>query len=291
MSKEKSSSSLGVLIILAGVAILLFNLNILKLSMFWGVVKLWPLLLVIAGLGILFKNVRYFSVVLWLGFIGVVIGYSYLNMDDKTWFFGDKVDLITYEEPAENIDFASMDFDVNIGSIKIKSHDLAQVVYSVPETDMQDASFNSGEDSELKIADMDSDVNFGIFQSREYKVTIPEEGSWAIEIDGGIIGVDMDLEAVPLNNVDIDFGIGDIELHVNEASEGLFKLNLGIGDVKLYIPKSIGVKVFSDSGLTSVDVPNYFSKSDDVYTSDNYETADHQIDIKLDIGIGSFEIK
>lgn len=290
MRKEKSSSNFGVLIILIGIGVLLYNLDILKITMFWGIVKLWPLLLIVAGLSIIFKRVRYLSVVLWLLFIGVVIGYSYIYIDEMSWSFGPDIPSISYASDAVGIEEAFMNLDLSTGSVIVKSQPDTTLMYSIPEKGIDVAEFTqTGTFGELEIkADNKSSLN--VFQSKNFEVVLPEGSDWSFEIDGGVLALEMDLTSLKTTGGNIDLGIGALELIFGDEATGYYEIDLGVGDILITIPDKIGVKLIKDSGVASIDTPNY-TKNDGIYYSKNYEDAENKIEINLDIGVGNFEIK
>lgn len=286
MSREKNGSSLGVMIIIIGIIILLYNLNILKVTMFWGIVRLWPLLFVVIGLNIILKKVRYMSVITWLLFFGVVIGYSYLYIDEMTWFFGDNMPLESYMTDSVDLDDGHMELEMATGKIVVNSHNQNYIAYEIPEMHMEKANFNDATDRLTLRSEMQ---NFA-FQSSAYYVDVPEQSPWFIDIDGGVLTVELDLADASVTGGKIDYGVGDLDIILPELSDGLLTVNLGIGDVTIDIPENLGVKIISQGGLVSFDT-KLEEVSEDVYESSNYNSAEHQLEIQIDVGIGSIEIK
>ncbi|MBN2796146.1 MAG: hypothetical protein JXR88_12115 [Clostridia bacterium] len=287
MSKEKNASSIGVLIILIGIVILLYNLDILKVTMFWGIVRLWPLLFIVIGLNIIFKKIRYMNVITWLAFFGIVIGYSYLNMDDMTWYFGDDIPVVTFEEAATEIEDGSITFDMSAGSISLESHNQTNVIYEIPESHMEKHSYDDATETLTLRSNHD---NFGFFQSSRYNVYLPEHSTWYIDVDGGVLSVDLKLEDLIVTGGKIDYGVGDLSLSLPESTDGLITIDVGIGDVLIDVPDDLGVKIISKGGLVSFE-SDFKEVSDKVYESLNYKDAKHQVEIQMDVGIGSIEIK
>lgn len=293
--KDKKASNFGVFIIIIGLAILLINLNILKISMFWGIVDLWPILLIIAGVSILFRKIKYVNAILWLIFIGVVIGYSYLNINDKSWAIGNDVEHIT-ESTVVNTSYGNgiIDLDINQGSFALDTDAIEEIKYTIPKTGVEaKVVTNTDEVNKLIIKD-DQNVDFvKTFQKRNYEVQLPNNVSWEAKIDGGVVSMDLDFSEVKLNDLDIDIGVGDLKLYLGEASEGTYNIDFGIGDVTIILPDNpkFGLRIISDSGLTSFSSPKDFDEKNNVYTSANYETAEMQMTIYIDVGIGSIEVK
>jgi hypothetical protein len=292
MSNKKSTSSIGVTIILIGVAILLVNFDILSLNMFWGITKLWPLVFIVIGLSILFKSVRYMGLVLWLIFIGAVISYSFINMDEKTWSFGQAVTLETYEETYKTLNIGNLDMKINTGNIDIKAQEKKLLVYTIPNEHMRPVIFDKSSFGIINLEIQEDDKNkMFLVKEKNHEVIIPKEGIWNLNIDAGISTGNINLADMAVNALDLDLGIGEYKVEIGKLSEGTYNIDIGIGEVVFIIPKEVGVKIYSDRGIASLSVPKDYIKEDQIYTSSNYETADNKIEIYVEIGIGSFKIK
>lgn len=292
MSSRKSTSSIGVTVILIGVAILLINFDILSLNMFWGITKLWPLVFIVIGLSLLFKSVRYMGLVLWLIFIGAVISYSFINMDDKTWSFGQAVTLETFQESYDTLNIGNLDMKISTGNIDIRSHDHKFIEYTIPDSHMLPVSFDKSSFGivNLEIEEDNQDKLF-LVKEKNHQVVLPKEGIWNVNIDVGISTGSINLEAHPVNEFNLDLGIGEYHVKVGDLSQGTYNIDIGIGEVVLELPKDLGVKIYSDRGIASIKVPKDYIKDDQTYTSSNYDSAKHKIEIYVEIGIGSFKIR
>ena len=96
----------------------------------------------------------------------------------------------------------------------------------------------------------------------------------SLQFDGGVGGFDLDFSGAWMQSATADFDIG-------------------LGSLELAIPEHIGVRIETDdSFLSSIDVDREFREvDDDVYESENYETAEITFDITIQIGMGSVEVR
>ena len=78
MDREKGIG-FGVFLLSIGVIILLFNLGVISWSIFSAMFYLWPLILVVIGVNIIFRRNWYVKLVTWVLFLAVVIGFSYYS--------------------------------------------------------------------------------------------------------------------------------------------------------------------------------------------------------------------
>lgn len=98
----------------------------------------------------------------------------------------------------------------------------------------------------------------------------------------------------PLNiqGLEIKMGVGDLTLDLAGYSQKGFsgRLKGGIGHALLYLPEKVGIRVSVDGGLGSIDAQG-FRVDHHVYTNDAYGKSDVTIDLKVEAGIGSLDLR
>ncbi|MGB7294443.1 MAG: toast rack family protein [Candidatus Aminicenantales bacterium] len=125
---------------------------------------------------------------------------------------------------------------------------------------------------------------------------------WDVRLNGGIpvkLEVDLgagesrlDLSDLDLRSLTIDMGVGEMKLDLR----GRYGQNLdvsidgGIGSGTIYFPDDAGVRVRVDGGIGSVNAAG-FTKSGHVYTNDAYAKSPITIDVNVDAGIGSIDLR
>ena len=128
------------------------------------------------------------------------------------------------------------------------------------------------------------------------------KNEWDIRLNGGIpIKLDVDLGAgesrldfsdIDLRGLTIDMGVGEMKLDLRRSYERDLDVSIdgGIGSATIYLPASAGVRVRVDGGIGSVHAPD-FTKNHHVYTNDAYGKAPITIDVSVDAGIGSIDLR
>jgi hypothetical protein len=113
-----------------------------------------------------------------------------------------------------------------------------------------------------------------------------------LEVDLGAGESRLDLSELDLRALTVDMGVGEMKLDLR----GRYQQNLdvsidgGIGSGTIYFPSEAGVRVRVDGGLGSVDASG-FHKSGHFYTNDAYGKAPIAIDVNIDAGIGSIDLR
>jgi len=100
------------------------------------------------------------------------------------------------------------------------------------------------------------------------------------------------LGTLNIQDLDLKMGVGDLTLDMagygQKGFRGRFKG--GIGHASLYLPQNIGVRVTVHGGLGSIDASG-FNVDHRVYTNDAYGKSEATIDLEIDAGIGSLDLR
>lgn len=284
----------GTLFIVIGVLLLLANLEIItiKLANLW---QLWPVLIVVAGLSIL-------SLRGWLGkivYVLAAVAIAVLAWVTVTGGVGDERIQATGEfrvgASGREVQELRLDVVSGAGSIDIDSEDGQNLVRG---------SFNS-EVAKLK---QNVKVEDG---KQEVELVLDRQSNWLrggknpltlhlgrrlpldLRLDAGASSIDADLSEVKLRSLEIDSGASSIDVKLGSQLErSKVLIDTGVSSVKLQVPKEVGVSLKMDSGLSSRKLPADFSDAENgVYRSANYDKATHKIDIEVDMGVSSFELR
>jgi len=300
----------GFTLITIGIIWLLFKFNILTFSIFSAISDLWPLLLIVAGVNLIFRSSRFVSFIMWMLFIAVLLLYgqfgggtvnNVIGMDivsevavrDESWK--------TYQTASGNIDISedvslgTIDFDLGFGGVYIDSTSSSTLSYSVPEEITKVYSRESGNSINV---DFNQDeklfFNWGSENNLDYRFDIPEDVEWDLNLNIGALDSEIDLSNLLVRSLDIDCGAGDIEITYGEkVSQVYTKIDCGATEIALNIPEGVGIEVnldgliidnnFSNSGLSKI--------SDSIYRSDNFEREDIKIFVEIDTGVGEVTLR
>jgi hypothetical protein len=100
------------------------------------------------------------------------------------------------------------------------------------------------------------------------------------------------LGTLNIQDLELKMGVGDLTLDLAGYSQKGFsgRLKGGIGSATIYLPEKAGVRVSVNGGLGSVDAQG-FSVNHHVYTNDAYGKSEVTIDLKVEAGIGSLDLR
>lgn len=99
-----------------------------------------------------------------------------------------------------------------------------------------------------------------------------------------------------IRKLTIEGGVGSVRLDFSGFSVGTHAVNVstGVGSIQVTIPPNIGIKIKDNSSFfSSVSIPKNMTKRGSTFYSDNYDSAETQLEFNVSSGMGSvnFSIK
>ncbi len=303
----------GSLIFTIGVLLLLYNLDMFNVSPS-GILKYWPLLLIVWGITF-FKLPNFLKAS--LSFVsGVFLGIlltSFLNYNiiknveyKITKSFGDRSVILDSEIDSSSVnnfkidynqDFETADFKLNAGSGVFKFTEISDKLIEI-ETNDNNPKFKSDVVDSSKVYikyDYDDFKNTDIKSGSFYRVKMHPNPVWNLKLDIGSPKLEMDLTSLKVRNLLIDAGAADISVKLGEFYEETFvDLDLGVSNVHILVPESSAVTINSSSAISSYDYKNFDNLtelSENKHRTDNWDTAEKRINIKIDSGISKVTIE
>ncbi len=326
---KSGGKALGILLILGGACFLmneagLFD-GILGQMDFspWGIVSaligaafgLWPLLLVAAGLAIIFKN-RIFGRVLWiliilalgaymvLGPVMIMTGLSGISRFD----FGDMFHITVNDSGSDEESTAftntkEMDFstdikagtaDISLGAcnmLLLGTDDKAAIVKS--NIDGLKSEWNiDGGIMALSIHEEDIVSGMGTL-SRNAHFYFSERIPWNLTISTGASKTEMDLRELMIQDLDFEAGAGSAVIQLGSRLPVVSaKISGGASEISLVIPEGSGIRIEKEEGLSgsNFEAAGLLQISEGVYESENYATAENKINVGLSTGISNIRL-
>lgn len=110
-------------------------------------------------------------------------------------------------------------------------------------------------------------------------------------INTGASSAKLDLSELMIEVLDIDAGASSIDLNLGDKVNSIkVDIDAGASSLDITLPKTIGVKLNLDSGLSSKNLNDFQKIDDNHYQSNNYDTQEKKIDLDLDLGVSSLNI-
>ena len=319
-----------IMLIGAGAIWLLYNLNMIPEENLWMLVRLWPILIILTGINILFARR--------LAVLGAILGLLVMAGAAYILLFGDELDFVSSPEPTVET------FSVEMGNTTSSDINLD---LSFPETSLHGLS-DSGELFLAEIGHV-GDVNFTVSGEEEKTINLKQIGwesgyqwlqsklegevmAWDIAlspripfnltVDGSIGKSELDLSDLRLSDFNYDGGTGASTIILPASREGYeTKIESGTGMVTVVLPENSNLTIHVDSGtgqivfdapedvamrvevqsggtgdvlspLWLIKISGEMDRDEGIYETNGFENAQYKITIIVDdIGTGNIVIK
>ena len=254
-----------ILLVGVGIVWLLSNLGIIHTINIGSILKLWPLILIVLGLDILFSR-RYPWIGAVAGLLAVFGVIAFLIAGPQLGFnTGPVTQIETFTTEVKGVQSAEYNFDTSSSPVEIyvledNSTDLILAEVTHRGTMQFDVSGTTNKTISLsEYFENDSWFYWDVsFEQTKWDIGLAPDVPSEVVLNGGSGSIDMDLSGVELTSLRTDLGSGssDITLPVT-VDPYTAEIQSGSGSVRLDVPEntSLTIKIDSGSGSTHVSLP------------------------------------
>ncbi len=289
----------GIILISVGIVLLLNNLDYVGWSVWWSILKLWPIFLVAWGIELVFRHSKLsflglFSPLLWCL---AILGPALLGKDKDFEIFPFAKQYSWQVEKQANLKGVTAIIDVKGAELKLSggSQNIADCnltyFWEKPE-----CSWNV-EDSQgiLEINQIDKIWFPFVNGSDEHELKIAFSNSIPLDLQifSKVSSADLDLSQLNLKNLDLDLKVNSTSVKL-PLRPGQFecKVKSKIGHLKLQVPKEAGLAIENLAKLSNASFSNIsLSHSAEGFKTPNYQKASSKINLILRGKIVQFEIE
>jgi hypothetical protein len=286
-----------VLLISLGVIFLLNNLGVLTWSVWMTIFRMWPVVLIAIGLDILIGRRSVWGALLALVLIAAVFAGG-------VWLFGVRSETgqtLTGEEIVQALDGATraeVIIEPGVGDLYIEaltdSTNLVEGTIGLGGGGEVMRGFEvEGETARLTLQRSGTVGPFlGVGGEQwTWSLGINPDVPLDLEIGLGVGESTIDLTDMIVNDLDVSMGVGRSVVLL--PAEGRFRARIegAIGETVIVVPQGMGVRITTDTGLASSQVPDDYRCEDDTCTSPGYGSADDHVDLEASQAIGSLTLR
>lgn len=284
----------GMILIGIGLLFLLRNLGIIQWSPFSVLIELWPLIFIVLGINILFKNKMLIVIITWLLFFLAIITYGFFfenKYPSKNSAINETFTVTKEEETTE----AKMDLNLGAAKIRLDSKTNHLIYASInPKGIKSDITYKNNQKKAVILFDSIQTSGKIVNTSLEdCQFSLNNDVLWEIHSELGAVSGEMDFSSLKVKKLDLDIGAGDLKLLFGDAYdyESDIEISAGASNINLVLPKNAGVKLkleglVSKNPLTSLG----WEKNGDTYYSPNYQDANSKLSIDIDMGVGRLDV-
>lgn len=298
MKNLSRSIANGLLLIVLGLIFLLMNYDLLSWDFWRYAIDLWPLLLILGGISLFFRQQISFSVV-FLVFLLLLIGYSLYagTGPDRNFQSTASSQLFSVARYAGD---QQAKVDVELGGTKLRLRGVEQATL---DDQLLTGSYrwnkgSFGDEPEVRTSRAGDEVRIAIesnkiAQESELELELSDQVRYSLAIEAGAIDGDLDLRKLQVDELKLDTGASRIRLEFGDNG-GTTKADISCGasDVTLVVPENVGLRV-NFSGVISSS--NFMGSSgvlgDKVWVSPNYAEAKTKVDVDIAAAAGSVQLE
>jgi hypothetical protein len=286
--KPKQANLLGpVLLIGIGTVLLLNTLGIVEWSIWWTILRLWPVLLIAAGLDLLLGRYSIWgSVLAVVLIIAVVAGALWFSATGPEGMGG-----VAAQEIRQTLDGATeaeVRIDPGVGVLRIgalpESANLIEGTIRLRKSEevSQEYSQSSGNARfALETTQGEPWTPFfsGPDERRAWELGLSPAPYLDLRASLGLGDVQLDLRKLALRDLRANMGIGLMEITLPESGGYEAKVDSAIGVTTILIPEGPAVRIHVDTGIATREIPEgYQEEGENTYLSPGYaSTADKAV--------------
>ncbi len=299
----KKGHTLGVILILIGIAWIIRQAGILSVNWAAALKTLGPVFLVAAGATVMLGHRRKLISAIWILTFIVFIGFGIYKRNEPAQLFEFERNLQIDLGPLANMKLTTTEREIklNQGTEEgrlILQLDAAKINLSGMEGDMLVRLDSNIPELKQRISHgKQTVVEYNREESnrkvkRDFRLEINPDLMWDIEARLGVVDGVMNLSDIPLRQLDLRLGVGEMEVRFGQLQE-VTKMNLWSGAtvLDLYIPQGTGLKIRSGNIITDLDIHNLNMIEQDGYlVSENYDSAEYKIEVEIVSAMSEIEV-
>ncbi len=305
----------GIALFCVGLILLLSNLDLLDFH--WrSVFRMWPLIIIIVGVNLLFskskvgKTVSVLITVLCLGWL-VYVGAN--PAQSEKWQFSNRgkdwggasesgnrrvtKNYLSHEFLATT-EKANLEIRGGAVEYKIEKADPAQLFWSEIESVVgaHELNVNQTDSSArllftMKEQTRKSDWNFRN-EKNEAIIRLHPAPVWNLQLNMGAGTAEFDLRSYKVAKLDMNCGAASIEVKLGEpVGHSEVTVESGAASVDIEIPANVPCKIYVKSALSGKTFKGFQKQADGSYTTPGYAEQSERYTIHLRGGVSSFSVK
>lgn len=294
MENRHRGLGFGVFLLTLGLLWILINTGVVTWSIIDALFVLWPLIIVIIGINIIFRRNGLIRTGAWIIFLAVLITYSYFYVDKSPSgggsVYGDNVVI----EREAGINEAELRLSMGGTKIALDSGTDKLLEASLPDSGTKHTSETRGDSGKAYIAFEKNRYNTGDLKfenSAGPSFHLNPDVVWDLDIDTGAIDGSFDMSKLRVENLSLNIGAANTRLIMGSYDTKL-KIGAGLTQIDIEIPQNAGIRINMDGALnsTNLDGPGW-EKRESFYYSPGYDDKEYKIEADVDMGAGKLNVE
>jgi hypothetical protein len=283
---------LALLLIFFGVILLMNNLGYLSWGIWSSIWRLWPALLVLVGINLIFGRSRPW-VSFWLSLVVllVVAGVIFWVLAPVTPQNG----VVSFSQPLNAAQKAEVSVEFGAGKLRIEplAVDSDRLVAGEVAQDAVPGPVNAAESvSRLKIGSPATSWLGGPGKFTDWKVQLSRRVPLDLFLKTGANECTVDLTGLQIGQFRLETGASRNEIIFPAAGITVARINAGAAEMNLTIPSGMAARIMMEARATTLDIDSArFSRSGNTYITPGYDGAANRLDLEIRGGASSVNVR
>lgn len=295
-AKPRRGSLIGPVILIGlGVVFLLDNLGVVHWDIWQIVFRLWPVLLIAAGLDLVVgRRSTAGTIVVILVMVGLIFAGVWLLSDSLSG----TAQTETLRQATQDAQRAEVEIDGSVGTLRVGTHDEPGVLI------LGTAELSPGEELRKDFRVQDGTAfytlgsrsvwripSWGGFGERVWGLRVSRELLMRLSVSAGVGETMLDLAELQATEVTLSAGVGRSTITLPATGRYSATIDSGVGEVTIHLPRGLAARITVSTGIGDVEVEGDFQRDGDVYVSPGFETAQNRVVLDISGGIGRIVVK
>ncbi len=291
------SLTFPIILITAGVLFLLSNLNVLDID-FWNLWRLWPVLLILAGLDIILgRRSALGNIFVLLITIVVVAGVVILIVsapDALGTLASGEVERV--DEPLDGIERADLAVRFAAGTLEIGRLTDSSSLF---EADLELATERKplwGITRDGSEASMALEYRSGAFMQNwrrgdEWDLRLSPKVGYDLDVSMGAGDATLNLSGLDIRGLTVETGAGRATIILPEEGDFEAEISGAVGQVVIEIPEGMAARVQVSRALGDISVPSRFVRDGNTYETGDWSGSENRVYLEIQIAVGQVTIR
>lgn len=292
---RRRDRALPILLILIGGLLLLGNLGWFDWRALFGVLELWPLLLVALGIDILLRGRHRIWVLL-----GAIVLGALLWSGGPGWMGPGQAPAETHAIGYElsGVERARIELEHRVGELRVAtlpegSGELisGEVITGRGERLVRSFDVSGGAATARLRAEGTGRTFAARGAERGWDLRLSRDVPLDLRIETGVGRSDLDLRDARISALDLDAGVGEVRVTLPQRGGYEAAIDAGIGEILVRLPTAVEARVTVDTGIGRTRVSGGFQQEGRVHTTPGFAEAEDPVELRVSGGVGEVTIE
>ncbi|OYD46943.1 hypothetical protein CHU00_02425 [Sphingobacterium cellulitidis] len=286
----------GIWLVFAGLVFLLHNMKVIDFN-FYGIINLWPLILVSIGISLLLQGRTYSKYIVIASNIILCGIIFYKGITSKDTFYdrlgnievntGDDIEgpftQVVSQDLSEDTETAKLTINGGAAKYNFSAGKDSSLILDA-KTAQATASLNLQSKGEKNVSmELTSKMKNNKYNNSLIEVALNSKPVWNLEFNVGAAAITGDFKHMRIGKLEVNSGASSLNLHLPKPSDGVcdIEVNTAASKVILYLPKGAACQVETDALFSNNKYEDVDVVIDDVRKSKNFDQETNKYDIKV----------